>query len=131
MNNLQSSIDRLGWENSILAEQYMNVDEEIEGRNINDDEIVSMINRSPLEEDEIEKPIIHPTVSVKSALESLQVLSDFLSNPPAEFTYDKSILFKIRSLKSDLLTYSISKKKQTSIDNFIRSCWSIQVNNKA
>ena len=121
MNNLQSSIDSLGWENSILAEQYMNVDEEIEGRNINDDEIVSMINRSPLEEDEIEKPIIHPTVSVKSALESLQVLSDFLSNPPAEFTYDKSILFKIRSLKSDLLTYSISKKKQTSIDNFIRN----------
>ena len=25
-----------------------------------------MINRSPLEEGEIEKPIIHPTVSVKS-----------------------------------------------------------------
>ena len=56
--------------------------------------IVSMINRSALAEDEIKKPIIHPTVSVKSALESLQVLSDFLSNPPAEFTYDRSILFK-------------------------------------
>jgi len=63
-----------------------------------------MVNRSLLEEeDEIEESTIYPTVSIKSALESLQVLSDFLSNPPAEFAYDRSILFKIRNLKSDFL----------------------------
>ena len=93
----------------MLAEQYTNIDEEIEAENINDEEIVSLVNRSPLkEEDEIEELVIRPTVSVKSALDSLQVLSDFLSNPPTEFTYDRSILFKIRSLKSNLSAYSIS-----------------------
>ena len=46
--------------------------------------IVSLVNSSLVkEEDDIEEVFIHPTVSVKSALESLQVLSDFLSNAPA------------------------------------------------
>ena len=72
-----------------------------------------MINRSPLEEDEIEKPIIHPTVSVKSALESLQV------HPPSLLMI--KVYFLNSEFKSDLLTYSISKKKQTPIDNFIRN----------
>ena len=84
---------------------------------------ILLVNRSLFQaEDEIEEPAIYPTVNVKSALESLHVLSDFLSNPPAEFTYDRSILFKIRSLRSNLLTHFISKKKQTSIDKFIRNC---------
>ena len=104
----------------MLAEQYVGIDEEMEVRNIEDEEIVSLVNSSLVkEEDDIEEVFIHPTVSVKSALESLQVLSDFLSNAPAEFSYDRNILFKIRSLKSDLLAYQILKKKQTSIDSYI------------
>ena len=86
INNLQSSIDSLGLEKPMSAEQYMNIDEEIEARNINDEEIVSLVNRSLFQEkDKIEEPAIYPTVNVKSALESLHVLSDFLSNPPAEY----------------------------------------------
>ena len=80
MNNLQSSIDRISWENSISAEQYMNVDKEIEGRNINDDEIVSMVNRSLLEE--IEESTIHPTVNVKSALEIYRYCLTFFPTHP-------------------------------------------------
>ncbi|CAG8522367.1 10550_t:CDS:1 [Ambispora leptoticha] len=95
INNLQSSINHLDWKNSISVEQYMNVDEEIEEKNINNDEIVSIVNHSSLEEeDEIEELIIHSTISVKFVLESLHVLSDFLSNPLAEFAYDRSILLK-------------------------------------
>ena len=57
----------------------------MEARSINDEEITSLVNRSLFnEEDEIEEVAINLTVSVKSALDSLQVLSDFLSNPPAE-----------------------------------------------
>src|SRR5438132_11145402 len=72
INNLQSFIDSLGLEKPMSAEQYMNIDEEIESRNINDEEIISLVNRSLFqEEDEIEEPAIYPTLNVKSALESL------------------------------------------------------------
>ena len=54
-----------------------------------------MVNRSPLEEeDEIEESTIHPTASVKSALESLQVLSGFLSNPPADLLMIEATFLK-------------------------------------
>ena len=79
-------------------------------------EIVSLVNSSLVkEEDDIEEVFIHPTVSVKSALESLQVLSDFLSNAPAEFSYDRNILFKIRSLMICWLTRFQRKSKRLLI----------------
>ena len=107
----------------MLARQYLSIDEEMDVKNINDEEIVSLVNLPfSNKEDEIEElAVFYPTISVKSALDSLQVLSDFLSNPSAEFAYDRGILFKLRSLRNNLLAYSISKKKQPSIDSFIRN----------
>ena len=93
-------------------------------------EIVSFVNSSLVkEEDDIEEVFIHPTVSVKSAFFNFQFSGQQRrnqnfglrksTNAPAEFSYDRNILFKIRSLKSDLLAYQILKKKQTSIDSYI------------
>ena len=45
INELQSSIDSLGLEKPMLAEQYVGIDEEMEVRNIEDEEIVSLVNR--------------------------------------------------------------------------------------
>ena len=60
-----------------------------------------------------------PNISLKLALESVDNLLQFISNPPKELLFDLKTLSILRILRSKISHYQIDTLRQSQIDKFI------------
>jgi len=60
-----------------------------------------------------------PDISLKLALESVDNLLQFVSNPPKELLFDLKTVSILRLLRSKISRYQIDTLRQSQIDRFI------------
>jgi hypothetical protein len=65
--------------------------------------------------------VCQSSISLKSVLESVDNLLQFVSNPPKELLFDPKTLSTLRILRSKVSRYQIDTLHQSQIDRFITS----------
>ena len=97
-------IDKLGFEEPLTAEEYINVDDNVmTGGGLTDEEIVEVV--CPPDEEPDKEPneriTIRPAVSVKEALGGVSSAIEFLVNPPEDFASDVKMILELRKVQSN------------------------------
>ncbi|CAG8746095.1 18514_t:CDS:1, partial [Acaulospora morrowiae] len=118
IESIQLLIDKLDFKEPMMAEEYINVDDNVmTGGGLTDEEIVEMVCPSNKEFKEVNNEItVRPIVLVKEVLGDVSNAIEFLINPLEDFTSDVKMILELRKVQSQLWTYYMSKKKQSTID---------------
>ena len=101
---MQQYIDMLEINEPLLAAEFITIDNELPIEHLDDDEKAA-------------EP--QPDISLKLALESVDNLLQFVSNPPKELLFDLKTVSILRLLRSKISRYQIDTLRQSQIDRFI------------
>ncbi|CAB4486857.1 unnamed protein product [Rhizophagus irregularis] len=121
-SKLQEMIDELNLQDSITAERFIHIDDEILIELLSDEEIIAAIISRP-ENDDIEEDDESETnisISNKEALSSLEKVVQYFKNPPDNILVDYTELKTLNALKSKINKQIQDNAKQTTLDSFMQ-----------
>jgi hypothetical protein len=92
IRELQGEINKLDFNESISAMEFINIDSEIPIEDFSDAEIIETVR--PSQNNVIFEEVVEhiPSISVKNALECSEKVLEFLKNPPSNFSYNLNTL---------------------------------------
>ena len=94
----------------LLAAEFIIIDNEIPIEHLDDDEILATVQENGEDDEKAVEP--QPNISLKLALESVDNLLQFISNPPKELLFD---LKTLSILYTEVEDFSLSNRYITSI----------------
>lgn len=120
-SELQEYINRLDLENSLSAETFIHIDDEVLIEELTDDQIVEAVSQETLVEtndpEEEEKEVA--VISNMEALDSIEKIIKYCKNPPDNFNIKMEELRAFNSMKEKIKRLNRESEQQVTLDSFI------------
>jgi hypothetical protein len=117
--NIQKLIDRLEFEDLMVAQEFAIIDDNIILETLTDEDIIQSVQPTQNNNEKNEEIVPIQPISSMTALSALDNILSFLINPPDGFAVELKNLMEIRSLRSQVMLHNFNSKKQVSLKQFM------------
>ena len=119
--NIQHLIDQLPISNPLTADQFIQIDNELDHQRIpTDEEIIEMV-KHPDEPDGPEEPEEQfSIVKTGEAVHGVDVITNYIRQQNQEFVITHEEFKTLLNIKKKILFHSINAKRQGTLDSFLR-----------
>ncbi|CAG8684425.1 13868_t:CDS:2, partial [Funneliformis mosseae] len=100
--NIQKLIDRLEFEDPMVAQEFAIIDDNIILETLTDEDIIQSVQPTQNNNEKNEEIVPIQPISSMTALSALDNILSFLTNPPDGFAVELKNLMEIRSLRSQI-----------------------------
>ena len=120
-SELQDMINKLNLKDSITAEKFIHIDDEIPIEQLSDEDILAAVIPNAENDDikEDEPPEEINVITDREALNSLEKITKYFKNPPDNITTNYIELKTLNTLRSKINRRIQDNAKQTTLDSYL------------